>query len=446
MVKLTANQPAEKEWLVKILLKGENGKPDEYDTQTIIAECQDEAIFHAEGIVEIINEVTRESWILESVEPIAQRDTKIMCMFFSDGPCFEQEFPQDYDTEDACVYMLNRIKERKRDHPAPTGFARLLTEEDVETATAVNYNYVLKYVLVKRDDFAPDVEYGFETELESEWAEPDYTNMKAQQLCNIAIDIMNRLPQLGDHAEKTLREINGHIVRRIIFWLFMAMALSTAFALGAGMLTLHLAGGTMLASSLNWVKGLSFLGGMAICSALYNKKYIPLRNWAAACSADLLRRKREALEETVEILGGNLKEAMHYFYMPSARQTYKGERFEVWKLSKEDFERLCDISDEAWESWCDENEAFAWFRAGRSIYEGCDLYEFDVNGEKMLGYLDRTCKTSVEHFTSCDYEDFTHYACKVLGHSTEKNITCLATSLADENDMTLAEFMTKYQP
>lgn len=158
--------------------------------------------------------------------------------------------------------------------------------------------------------------------------------------------------------------------------------------------------------------------------------------------------------EIIEILGDELEE----FFEEKGYGTlkYKGPDFEVWELSETEYDKLCQTTDDEWN-----NCHWGWWRYGHSIYEGTSLYRYRVNGEIMLGYIDYDKlallnsdllednefeEFDTSYFTNREYKDFREWACEVMGHSTETNIACLATSLAKENGVTLAGFMEIYQP
>lgn len=154
-----------------------------------------------------------------------------------------------------------------------------------------------------------------------------------------------------------------------------------------------------------------------------------------------------------QILGNNLTGAIQALKI-KAELKWKNDSFEVWELSDSEFERFCNVPDEEWD-----NEQFGWWRYSNGcILEGSTLYEYTVNGNKMLGYIDQHEIENLNegespddmvdetYFTETAYQSFTSWLSSVLDISTEKNITAVAISLAKENGLTLAEFMRKYQP
>lgn len=152
-----------------------------------------------------------------------------------------------------------------------------------------------------------------------------------------------------------------------------------------------------------------------------------------------------------EILGDNLENAFELLKI-SAKMTYKGNDYEVWELSKNEFEKLAALTDADWQ------DDFGWFRYSRCILEGTTLYQYTVNGETMLGYLDSDAIQNLNigeepedmldesYYTNPSYDNFTNWLSHVFSLSTKKHIACFAISLATENKLSLSEFMKKYQP
>ena len=146
-----------------------------------------------------------------------------------------------------------------------------------------------------------------------------------------------------------------------------------------------------------------------------------------------------------QILGNNLTDILRILHIP-AELKYKGERFEVWQLYDKDFEVLCGISDEEW-GRADRN-GNGWFRYGKCIFEGESLYTYTVCGRTMLGY----CKYGLspyemnsDAYFSRNYSSFTDWLMEVFQLSSEKNIAVFAISLAEENGLSLADFMRQFQ-
>lgn len=152
-----------------------------------------------------------------------------------------------------------------------------------------------------------------------------------------------------------------------------------------------------------------------------------------------------------QILGDGLAPAFQSLEM-DAVQKYKGKDYEVWELTDDSYSRLCSLTDKDWlYEW-------GWWRWARCIFEGCTLYHYLVNGMTMLGYLDEDKlerlnqdeepdeQLDASFFTDQKYSSFTNWLSETFSLSSEKHIACFAISLADANNLTLAEFMKRYQP
>lgn len=158
--------------------------------------------------------------------------------------------------------------------------------------------------------------------------------------------------------------------------------------------------------------------------------------------------------EVIQILGHNLADAIHdlnikaelKYTTPTTGKFEKLLKFEVWEMSQETFEVFCEIDDEDWK------DDYGWWRYGERASEDFSG-QYIVNGHEMIGYPaeehamdfpDTDDEEAEEKNEPASYSHFLQYLDYNQGLSTEKNITITAVSLAKANDMTLAEFMTKY--
>lgn len=148
----------------------------------------------------------------------------------------------------------------------------------------------------------------------------------------------------------------------------------------------------------------------------------------------------------IEILGGEgLKNAFTSLSI-NAKQTYHGDDFEVWEIPDYDFERLCMIPDSDWK------ESWGWWREGHCSLEGHRTCSYIVNGQEMLGYEPDIDFNNLGDFEiwneklTRNYESYIDWLHEIMNLSNLKHIVCFAISLAKENELTLSEFMHKYQP
>lgn len=154
------------------------------------------------------------------------------------------------------------------------------------------------------------------------------------------------------------------------------------------------------------------------------------------------------MTKTVQIFGDELATVFKDNKIP-AELKYKTTRelgrfehgYEVWELSEEDLLKIDAIPDDV---WSDKN--YGWFRYGeRSQYPQGAVHI--VNGHEMIGYEIEEERLEIFQEKCVGPAIFKHvldYIYEGEGLSTEKNIavTCITLSMA--NNMTLADFMTKY--
>jgi len=141
-----------------------------------------------------------------------------------------------------------------------------------------------------------------------------------------------------------------------------------------------------------------------------------------------------------EILGFGIAPALEHYNI-QAKMTFQNERFEVWELDEQNFKKLCDIPDADWAS------NFGWWRYGHCILDDnrCETCEYTVNGNKMLGWLPDDNYHDAGYYRDNKYDSFTDWLSLVWNCSTERHIACFAISLAEKNNLTLAEFMCQFQ-
>lgn len=161
-----------------------------------------------------------------------------------------------------------------------------------------------------------------------------------------------------------------------------------------------------------------------------------------------------------EILGNNLEQFFNTEI--NGKRTYKGNRYEVWEISDETFNTICDMSEDKFVELAGED---AWWRGAEGSNQGIPDYVFTVNGEKLIAwydtYRDKDLIEDFENEDEVDKEDgleqyiatwhttefstLTDYFCSELGASTERNVCALAVDLAKYNNMTIGELFAKYE-
>lgn len=153
----------------------------------------------------------------------------------------------------------------------------------------------------------------------------------------------------------------------------------------------------------------------------------------------------------MQILANRLEEALKVFNA-SAELVFQGEDYEVWEIDQDNLDKLNSVDDAVWEA-----KTEAWFRSSTGcVLDGEPLYEFNVNGHKMRGWIntaeikilnasDDSMSFGVSDFTEAEYFSFIDWLQTVWFVSVENNIAAFAVGLAKYNHMTLAEFMKTYQ-
>ena len=167
----------------------------------------------------------------------------------------------------------------------------------------------------------------------------------------------------------------------------------------------------------------------------------------------------------VEILGYNLKSLFENTKL-NGICTYKGVpqkeydiTYEVWEVSDEDFDIMCNMTEERFEAYCPDG----WWRQSTGSIMGVPCDKFIINNDKIFawdGYSRQnwehdcqkcshpcsgTYKDWEECYSSRKYSTITEYLCEELGASTEKNVCALLTDLAKYNKMKMSELMRKYE-
>lgn len=137
-----------------------------------------------------------------------------------------------------------------------------------------------------------------------------------------------------------------------------------------------------------------------------------------------------------EILGG----CMTNFFRRTclhAKRTYKYDQYEVWEVQDEDFQEMCDMTEEEFIGLAGED---AWWRNSKGSNMGIPTSKFIVNGKKMIGWDNGAYSESKKN-----YANLSDYLCNRIGASQPKNVCALATDLAKYNHMTMAELFEKYE-
>lgn len=135
-----------------------------------------------------------------------------------------------------------------------------------------------------------------------------------------------------------------------------------------------------------------------------------------------------------EILAENLQSLFDNTSL-IGKKTYSGEIYEVWEVSDEVFESMCNMSDDEFEKLCPKG---MWRSSEGSVMDIPDT-EFIINGEKLIGWNTRG------RYENYQYANLSDYLCYGIGASQPKNVCALAVDLAKYNNMTMGELFTKYE-
>ena len=142
-----------------------------------------------------------------------------------------------------------------------------------------------------------------------------------------------------------------------------------------------------------------------------------------------------------EILGNNLEQFFNNAI--NGNRTYKGNRYEVWEVSNEVFNTMCNMTEEKFVELAGED---AWWRSAEGSNLGIPDTKVYINGHEMIGWADEPWEDEDEEDEFEIYaSNLSNYLCDVVGASQPKNVCALAVDLAKYNNMTMAELFTKYE-
>ena len=140
-----------------------------------------------------------------------------------------------------------------------------------------------------------------------------------------------------------------------------------------------------------------------------------------------------------ELLGNNLKQFFDRVDNPpnSAEITYKGNKYEVWELSDELFDKMCDMAEEEFSELAND---YAWWVSSKGSSLCIPDKEFTVNGKYLLAW-----DSPIYENNMYEYHNLSEYLYDCIGYSQPRNVCALAIDLAKYNNMTMAELFEKYE-
>lgn len=144
----------------------------------------------------------------------------------------------------------------------------------------------------------------------------------------------------------------------------------------------------------------------------------------------------------MEILGGDLKNFFSKLNNSpdEVENTYCGDRFEVWDVSENLYNKMCDMSEEEFLKLAGED---AWWRnCEGSNLQYLERGTININGKKMIGWIEMYGKNISYNLS---YHSLSEYLCEFIGVSTGKNVCACAKDLAKYNNMTMEELFAEYE-
>lgn len=140
-----------------------------------------------------------------------------------------------------------------------------------------------------------------------------------------------------------------------------------------------------------------------------------------------------------EILANNMKQFFDNEF--DGKCTYKGDRYEIWEVSNEVFNAMCDMTEERFEELAGED---AWWRSADGSNLCIPDTKVHINGRELLGWAGEPWENEDEDDEFEIYvKNLSDYLCDVIGASQPRNVCALAVDLAKYNNMTMGELFTK---
>ena len=147
-----------------------------------------------------------------------------------------------------------------------------------------------------------------------------------------------------------------------------------------------------------------------------------------------------------EILANNLQSLFDNTSL-NGKCTYKGNTYEVWEISDEDFKTMCNMSEEEFEKVCPDGM----WRSSEGSNMGNPNYSVIINKNELLAWADEEnmYQTYIGAGALCtkrkEYQSLLEYFCDCVGASQPRNVCALATDLARYNNMKMSELFNVYE-
>ena len=128
-----------------------------------------------------------------------------------------------------------------------------------------------------------------------------------------------------------------------------------------------------------------------------------------------------------------------------AEITYANDRYEVWNISDELFDRMCNMTEEEFVKLSGRDDAW-WRSSNGSNLNWHEKGEFIVNNKTMIGWKNKPWQDDDKEYNNRkNYTDLSEYLCEHIGASLPRNVVACAIDLAKYNNMTLGELFKNYE-
>lgn len=148
-----------------------------------------------------------------------------------------------------------------------------------------------------------------------------------------------------------------------------------------------------------------------------------------------------------EILGYNLEKFFRRIEYPCDggvfERTYKGTDYEVWAMTDNIFDIICDYSEDEFVELAGKD---AWWRSSTGSVLGKPTARAIVNEKRLICWDDDYYLPDEYEEEPCkEYKSLTEYLCDGIGASLPKNVVACAMDLAKYNNMSLGDLFTEYE-
>lgn len=138
-----------------------------------------------------------------------------------------------------------------------------------------------------------------------------------------------------------------------------------------------------------------------------------------------------------EILAQNLQSLFNNTYL-HGECTYKGNKYEVWEVSDEDFETICNMPDDDFMKICPGGLR----RSSEGSNMSVPFLDININHKKILAWPKLG---EYGRYSKYSWDSLLEYFCEAIGASSPQNVCALAVDLAIYNDMKMSELFKIYE-